>query len=287
MITIFLLVVLIGAVMWVVFIEGSAHDGPAVQAQKNVSYCGTNNPDQTLNITTPAGDAVNTPIVAYIHGGGWRQGYKDNSLIRTYAPQFLRHGIAVADIGYRLKTPHPYPEQNNDIACALHFLTDNQKRYGIDMTKLVLFGDSAGGQLAASAALSVTTAKYPYPRPVGVIDFYGVTDFTKIVSSPRPDKNARLYLGALYAQDASAASPVTMVTADAPPFLIVHGDKDNVVPLAQSQELYDTLKSHGVDTQLYVIPGVKHSFVGPELAPNVYERLRDMIDQFVQRVFSM
>lgn len=256
------------------------HQGPIVQ--KNIEYCGSSSAEQQLDLYVPASaDKKPVPAVVYIHGGGWRSGYRGNKLITYYTSIFLRKGIAVADVGYRLKTPHRFPDQNNDVACALHHLTKYQQVYGIDMAKYVLFGDSAGGQLAASAALGNATAKYPYPKPSGVIDFYGVSDFRTIVAARRPDINARLYLGKLYLQEAEAASPVTMVNASAPPFLLVHGERDGVVPVAQSREFATRLHENGVRVDLYVIPGARHGFVGPELPKRSGQLLEQKMNQFL------
>lgn len=254
---------------------------------KNIAYCTDASSDRQLDLYVPARARTNSfPVVVYIHGGGWWGGHRGNNLITHYREIFLQQGVAVADVGYRLKSESRYPDQNDDVACALHHLAKYQSAYNLDMSRYVLFGDSAGGQLAAVAALSVESARYPYPRPRGVIDFYGVTDFTAIVASKRPDMNARRYLGKSYAQNAIKASPITMVTSSAPPFLIVHGARDGVVPISQSKTFAKRLDDAGAEVELYIVPAARHGFIGPELDQEAYEDLRASVTTFLSKTIA-
>jgi acetyl esterase/lipase len=207
-------------------------------------------------------------------------------LISTYGPLFIKHGIAVASINYRLTPPKPYPDQNNDVACALSYLVKNADRLRINVDKSIFFGDSAGGQLAAFAALNTPYKNYDYEAPVGVIDFYGVSDFSKITEGSHPDFNARRYLGSKYSQSVASASPTTYVTKRAPRFLFMHGTKDHVVPMSQSKVLYDLLTHSGIDTEYVTIPGAGHGFVGPELSSNNYKAIQDSITSFLQETIQ-
>ena len=123
----------------------------------NVQYCNSKNPSLALNLYYPKGEVTaKLPLVVYIHGGGWLRGDESGPLLETYGTKFVKQGIAVAAIDYRLDAKNPYPDQNDDIACALSYLTTNADRLSIDTQKIIYFGDSAGGQLAACAALSIT-----------------------------------------------------------------------------------------------------------------------------------
>jgi acetyl esterase/lipase len=125
----------------------------------------------------------------------------------------------------------------------------------------LFFGDSAGGQLAAFAALNIPYNNYDYEAPVGVIDFYGVSDFSKIVGGTNPDLNA-------------------------PRFLFIHGTKDTVVPILQSRILYDQLTKVGIDAEYITVQGAGHGFNGPEL-PNVeYKKIVDNIDAFLKETIG-
>lgn len=256
--------------------------------QRNIHYCNSTNPAQTLDFYRPKNrDMDKLPLLVYIHGGGWRSGSKNNPpILKVYGKSFIDRGIAIASIEYRLNTKHPYPDQNNDIACALTYLNDNASTLNIDPHQTILLGDSAGGQLAAFAALNIPYQHYDYEAPVGVIDFYGVSDFSKIVDGARPDFNARRYLGSKYNQVAVAASPVTYVTKKSPRFLFLHGTKDKEVPISQSKSLYDLLVKSGVDAEYVSLPGAKHSFTGPELSPSNYKTIQDSLSSFLQETIQ-
>lgn len=248
--------------------------------QQDVAYCGSYDAAQTLDFYRPKSSGDTTlPLVVYIHGGGWKSGSKRNALItHTYGPFFLQHNIAVASIDYRIHTPHAYPDQNKDVSCALNYLYSQASTLKIDPNKTIIFGDSAGGQLAAFAALHPPYGSDSYTKPVGVIDFYGVSDFSTLVNRrPRPDLNARHYLGPHYNDDAAQASPITHVTASSPHFLIIHGTKDGIVPIAQSKELYEQLTEQGNTAYFIAIPGAKHGFIGPELPNRQYETIQNEI----------
>lgn len=260
----------------------------AASSRQNVAYCNSNNPAQTLDFYRPRNHDMETlPLLVYIHGGGWRSGSKRNPLImKTYGQYFIEHGMAVASIDYRLNSKNPYPDQNNDIACAITYLNDHASELMIDIHKMIFFGESAGGQLASFAALNIPYKSYDYEAPVGVIDFYGVSDFSTIVDGVKPDLNARRYLGSKYNHVATAASPVTYVTKKAPRFLIVHGTKDKVVPISQSKDMYDLLIKSGIDAEYVEIPGAKHGFTGPELSTTNYKTIQDNLNSFLRETIQ-
>ncbi len=250
-----------------------------------IRYCNDNNPARTFDLYRPknVGDKP-LPLIVYIHGGGWRWGDENNHLLNTYAPRFIAKGFAVATLDYRLNPKNPYPDQNNDIACALAYIDTNANALKIDINKTIYFGDSAGGQLAAFAALNIPFANYDYEAPLGVIDFYGVSDFSTIVDGVNADLNARRYLGSKYNKTAIAASPTTYITKKAPRFLFFHGTSDKVVPIAQSRSFYDSLTKIGVDAEYISISGAGHAFAGPELPQAQNKLISDNINTFLDEL---
>lgn len=278
------LLALIALVIVWVFIWASSWRNTTI-AKENVYYCGTSNPQQTLDLYRPRGHGdENLPVLVYIHGGGWRGGSNRNGIINSYGPLFLKHDMAIASINYRLNPPHPYPDQNDDIGCALTYLTQNADTLHLDPSRMVFFGESAGGQLAAFAALNVPYKGFGYDAPAGVIDLYGVSDFTTILTGPRPDYNARRYLGRGYLEVAREASPVSYVTTHSPPFLLIHGLADKVVPITQSKILYEKLIKAGAKATYVPLPYGPHGFIGPELAPDEYKTVLDNINTFLDAV---
>lgn len=260
----------------------------AASTRQTTRYCNTADEAQTLDFYRPKNRNTETlPLIVYVHGGGWHSGSKRSPLImKVYGQFFIERGLAVASVAYRLNTTNPYPDQNNDVACALTYLNDHASELKIDIHKMIFFGDSAGGQLAAFAALNIPYRNYDYEAPVGVIDFYGVSDFSKIVGGAHPDFNARRYLGSKYNRVASSASPVTYVTKKAPRFLFVHGTNDKVVPISQSKGLYDLLVGSGIDAEYVTIPGARHGFIGPELPGDGYKKIQDNLTSFLDETIQ-
>ncbi len=254
---------------------------------ENIHYCNDKNPVRTLDFLRPKDTGAKAlPLVVYIHGGGWRGGSQNGRLINNYGKQFLQKGIAVATIGYRTNSSSPFPDQNQDIACALEYLDDHADTLHINPRKVVYFGDSAGGQLAAFAALNIPYAGRDYEAPVGVIDFYGVSDFSKIVDGAHPDLNARRYLGSRYNKLAREASPTSYITKKAPRFLFVHGTRDTVVPISQSLLFYDQLTTTGIDAEYLAVDGAKHAFNGPELPPETYKKITTIVSSFLKETIQ-
>ncbi|MDB5177016.1 MAG: Carboxylesterase type [Candidatus Saccharibacteria bacterium] len=272
----------------IVFVATSKDDVHRVaDISSNVQYCTSDDKGQSMDIYRPKNVGNSKlPMIVYIHGGGWRRGDKNNILIRTYVPLFMQKNIMVASLNYRLSTKSPYPDQNDDIGCALTYLDTNADSLHIDKSKIIYFGDSAGGQLSAFAALNVPYKNYDYEAPVGVIDFYGVSDFTSIIGGAKPDANARWYLGSKYNKYISAASPATYVTKNAPRFLFLHGTYDRVVPISQSQGFYALLTKDAVDAEYITIPGVGHGFIGPELSTAKYKVITDNMNLFIKETIG-
>lgn len=228
---------------------------------KNLPYCDSTDPQQRLDLYVPKNaSATPYPLVVYVHGGGWHSGDKTGKLLGYYAPSLASQGIAVASINYRLAPSAIFPAQNDDVACALSFLRDSSAKYNLDPGRLTLFGDSAGAELVTYATLADQYQIIPWHNSLkGVVDFYGLSDLTALAPGGHLDKITHAYLGSGYAQNLTAASPLTYRPAQTPPFLIVHGTKDSDVPIAQSQALADRLLTSGPVT-LVSSRGAGHGF---------------------------
>lgn len=255
--------------------------------QHDIPYCNTKSKYQMLDTYRPKRLADQTlPVVVYVHGGGWSSGNKHNALISYYAKFFAARGIATISVAYRLSGANPYPVQNNDVACALTYINTHSKELHIDPARAIFFGDSAGGHLVAFAALNNPYGRYKYATPRGVIDFYGVSDFSKIINGPHPDYNARRYLGPQYGKMAAKASPVRYVTSRSPRFLFVHGTDDKIVPISQSKEFYNALKAAKTGAKYLAIPGAHHGFIGPDLGSKKNQMIEDAIDAFLRETID-
>jgi acetyl esterase/lipase len=228
------------------------------------------------------------PLIIWVHGGAWMGGSKDQS---SPALRFTREGYAVAHVGYRLTPEAKFPAQIYDCKAAVRWLRANAAKYNLNPDRFIAWGDSAGGHLVALLGTSGGVADLEgdvndlktSSRVQAVVDWYGPTDF-------RPNGNARnaialrdpngpvaKLLGGPATENpdkAAKASPMTYVSKGAPPFLIMHGDLDDTVPIQQSVSLAEALKKVGVDVTYVLMSGSGHGFKGPEAIEPVQEFLK-------------
>jgi acetyl esterase/lipase len=211
------------------------------------------------------------PLIVWIHGGSWRRGNKD----ATPAAVLPLCGYVAASINYRLTDEAIFPAQLKDCQNAIRFLRLHSTEFGIDPQKIGVWGVSAGGHLAALVGLTGESngkeASIGGPRVQAVADWYGPTDFREIGKQATAGNKLELnsesgavakLLGGLpekKPEAAKLASPVTYVNGDAPPFLIVHGVDDDVVPPEQSSELSKLLTRYSVQNHLLTVPGEGHN----------------------------
>ena len=202
--------------------------------------------------------ATPAPVVLWIFGGSWKFGSKG---FHVNLRNLTRSGLAVASIEYRLSGVAKFPAQLEDCKSAVAWLRTHGKEYGIDPQRIGVSGESAGGHLAA---LLGTEEKAPKIRAVCAL--YPPTNLVslgqKYAASSRPSDIERLLGGPIEEKQALAkeASPVFHVTDSSPPFLMIHGSKDKLVPLSQSVELEKKLHHAGVDARIIVVPGQGHWF---------------------------
>lgn len=204
------------------------------------------------------------PVVLWIHGGGWKAGSKENCPLTWLVPE----GYAVVSLGYRLSWMARWPAQLDDARAAVQWLRTNAQKYGLDPRRIVVSGGSSGGNLAGILGTKTPpVGEQPSSRVAGVIDFYGASDLLTLPNNrPGPgidlsQANGTRLLGFIPHQDPERASDVSVlrhVSKDDPPFLILHGDKDDQVPLDQSERLHARLKEAGVASELVILPGAGH-----------------------------
>lgn len=244
--------------------------------------------------TEVVGSGKRLPLVIYIHGGGWANGHSRQSGAFDDWPGVLAsiaaRGYVVASLNYRLSSEAPFPAAVQDVKSAIRWLRLHAGDYGIDKDKVVIWGGSAGGQLAA---LTATTCGIQQLEPArlepnapnaaqleqqsdcvqAAITWYGVLDFATIpgVTAVLPASSAAAgpalryldcHAGPCSADTIGLASPVHFVDRKTPPFLLVAGADDKVVDPEQSRQFYAALQRAGVRTELFIIPGVDHSFIG-------------------------
>lgn len=258
-----------------------AQTPPGVKAIKDVNYAASKSKAQTLDLYLPAAKAP-MPVIVFIHGGAWVSGTKD----RCPAIGLTARGYAVVSVEYRLVQEAPFPAQIEDCKAAIRFLRAKAKDYNLDPDHIGVWGQSAGGHLVALLGTSggvkeiegkVGEHLTDSSRVQAVCDWYGPADLaTMPQKSGVVAVNNRLGRSPQQNREMAAqASPVTYATRDDPPFLIMHGDQDRTVPLAQSQQLQEVLKKAGVDSTLLVVKGYGHGFRTPE----TYKAVADFFDK--------
>lgn len=233
-----------------------------VQANRNLEY-GTHERHK-LDIFVPKGDGP-FPVVVWVHGGAWSGGSKEGNP----AVALLDKGFAVAGINYRLSQHAVFPAQIHDCKSAIRYLRANAKKYKLDPDHIGVWGASAGGHLVALMGTAGDVkelegdvgTKTGSSRVQAVCNWFGPTDLVKL-SPPAATNNpiTRLLGGTTGDKKdlALSADPITHVTADDPPFLIMHGTKDTTVPLNQSELLEAALKKAKIECEFLVFKDAGH-----------------------------
>lgn len=237
---------------------------PANTAEyRNLSY-GSHKDRNNLDLFVPKSDTP-LPLILWVHGGGWSAGSKEGD---NPAMRLLDKGYAVASTNYRLSQHAAFPAQIEDVKAAVRFLRANAKKYNLDPDHFGAWGASAGGHLVALLgttgdvkAFDTDSNKDVSSRVQAVIDFFGPTDLLKLSPPNATDNPITKLLGGATGEKKELgmkANPITHITKDDPPFLIVQGDDDKLVPASQSELLDEALKKAGVECELVIIKGAGH-----------------------------
>ncbi|HYF36942.1 MAG TPA: alpha/beta hydrolase [Prosthecobacter sp.] len=272
-----------------------------IRMEKDVSYIPNGDEAQKLDIYLPEKAADQPlPLIVHIHGGGWRGG---NKFPCPVAPMVLK-GYAVASVEYRFSQKAVFPAQIQDCQAAIRWLRAQSGKYNFDPKRVAVVGASAGGHLSALVGTSGGKKVFPaigdhvdQPDHVqAVCDIYGPANFSSVVQQAAEDENVKnifefnspsdpysSLIGTKLDDQArtDAVSSVHYVSKDSPPFLILHGTHDTLVPYAQSEELAAALKGKGVEVWLQKLPGSGHG--GPAFVkPAVLKLMHDFFDKHLK-----
>lgn len=270
-------------------------------AEYDVAYVPMGDEAQRLDIYFPeTRPEKRLPLLIWIHGGGWTGGSKTQM---PYLSQLPR-GYAAASLEYRFSQKAKFPAQIQDCQAAIRWLRANAAKYHLDPARFGVGGASAGGHLAALVGTSGGKNSFPKiggnedqsDRVQAVCDIFGPANFWTVIKQAEADtavKNifqwnkgdpySKLIAARLGEDQAAceAVSPVTYISPDNPPFLILHGDRDTLVPYAQSAELSERLTKAGVACVLQRLPGAGHG--GPLFtSPSVLKLATDFFDKHLQ-----
>jgi acetyl esterase/lipase len=230
----------------------------------DVPYCNMD-PAQKMDIYFPESGGP-WPVVVYVHGGSWMHG--DKSEAAMFASGLNSMGYLVVSLNYRLYPPAAFPAMVEDVKCGIRSLRAHAADYNLDPNRIGAMGASAGGHLVA--LLGTTEQNSPWEvgeyldqssRVQAVISMAGVMDLSQ--TFPDADGNDIETMKRIGFNETNIleASPISHVTSDDPPFLLIHGDHDDLVPYQQSQLMYDRLIQAGVPAQLVIVKNGGHSFL--------------------------
>jgi acetyl esterase/lipase len=238
---------------------------------ENIPYNADTLKKHLLDIYLPADAKGKLPLVVFIHGGGWigNDKYADMGYMPNTVNAMLDNGFAIASIDYRFAQNAVFPAILQDCNKAVSFLYDNAAKYNLDKNKFALMGFSAGGHLASLMGTSqnnkVSNLYFPNSyRPFtykAVVDFYGPVDLTLFPGSEDPKSPESLLIGVTPVERpdlAKAASPITYIDKNDPPFLVFHGEKDNIVSNRHSKLFNSWLNHFGVRSELTIVKDAPH-----------------------------
>lgn len=256
----------------------------------NIPYSGDTLKKHLLDVYLPPNVTRKIPLVIWVHGGGWLSNdkYADMGYMKQTIAELINQGYALASIDYRFSTQAVFPAQMLDCNAAISYLYDHADEFGFDTERFALMGFSAGGHLASMVGLSKNNSVDAFFLPgtsksfdfKAVVDFYGPADLTLFPGAYDPKSPEGLLIGAapLNRPDlAKVASPVSYVDENDPPFLIIHGEKDDLVSPRQSQLLSSWLTVMDVPNEMIVVPGAPHfgvMFDSDEVRAKVLDFLR-------------
>jgi acetyl esterase/lipase len=202
----------------------------------------------------PPAPVKNGAGVLLIHGGGWING--DRQQLRGYGILLGRMGYTCVACEYRLAPDAKWPAQIDDVRVAFAWLREHAYELGIDVDKIAVEGNSAGGHLAlmlAGTTQGVAACVAVYP-PADLQMRHAVASTQSKVSP------VKLLMPSLEPDALAEASATTYVRADFPPTMLIHGNADQVVSVKQSLHMYEKLVDAGAKAELHIFEGQPHSF---------------------------
>ena len=264
-----------------------------IRIEHNVVYGHADDMDLKMDIyfAPDTGDRP-VPAIMFIHSGAWSSGDKRKLTFPQLIPVLLQRGYLVASINYRTAPKYKFPAQIEDAKCAVRFLRRHAATLHIDSNRIGVEGESSGGQLAALLGLTDTSAgfdgnggwKEVSSQVQAVVNLCGPMNLTKFETETNNYNRQTIanVFGAKNNGDAilKRASPVTYVSKDAPPFLILHGRCDSIVPWMQSQEFQEKMRAAGNFSKLITVEKANHGFQGKNISPNQVEMVNLIADFF-------
>lgn len=232
----------------------------------DVTYCTIDDEELLMDIHWPETGDGNFPVAVYVHGGGWSKGDKTEN-INQYLAELLPRGIAVFAINYRLASEYTFPAMIQDAKCAVRHIRANAENYSVDPDLIAAFGGSAGGHIVSLLGTAGEEAGWDdvgqyqgvSSRVIAVVNMYGPTDLTQPDEGTTSQAIKNIFATDSY-EDMGFASPITYIDENDPPFLLMHGEDDPLVPISQSEQFATALEAADVEVEFVRVANSMHSF---------------------------
>lgn len=257
------------------------------EVQASIQMDVTYGPDakQKMDVYLPANRTTTTTrVLILIHEGAWSDG--DKSGFNSYIPELQERlpGYAIFNLNYRLAGtggPNTFPTQENDVKAAIEFIYDKRAEYMIS-DNFGYVGASAGGHLALLQGY-----KYSTPvKPKAIVSFFGPTDMVDLFNSnplagilltnivgATPASNPTLY---------AESSPITFVSATSPPTILLHGGIDDIVPVAQAEELRAELQQEGVANEYVFFANEGHGLWTDAHMEESFDKIKIFLEEHME-----
>lgn len=255
-------------------------------SQTDVTYCTMNAVALKMDVYFPTDVSQPRPAVVYVHGGGWTSGDKSSGAGLQELPGLLESGFVVFSLNYRLAPAYHFPAMIEDVKCAIRSIRAHADEYHVDPNRIGAWGGSAGGHLVSLLGTSDESAGFDVgeyldysSRVQVVVDLFGPADLTVQFNLQQEQIGSPVFSN----EQLEIASSVTYISQDDPPFLILQGDRDQLVPLEQSQILYDRLTAAGVPATLVIVRNAGHGFnsIGGAIDPSLADITQMIVEFFV------
>ena len=278
-----------------------AHAAARVTLQKDRVYATVDGVDLLYDFAVPPEGNGPFPFVLCIHAGGWQLGNKKS--YRDIVKELAGRGYAAATIEYRLAPDHKWPAQLEDVQRAVEFFRANAATHKIDRARIGLVGDDAGAHLALMLALVAARDDAGKPleqshRVQAVVNFFAPLDLREwrvnsswvetLIRIGFMKSSEQIIEDFLGARDRTAhiyveVSPISHVTAGAPPILTFIGTEDPLVPVAQAQTFHAALKQAGVEEELVIVEGQDHDRENINHDDKAFERMYAFFDRHLKK----